>query len=268
MMFGLKRAQITAAMTDLHDGIGNWRLWHLMAWQDIKQRYRRSTLGPIWLVLSMAVQILVMGIVFTYIFKSAYSRYLPYICAGLVFWTLITQVINEGAMAFITSTPYMSQIKRPFTIYLMQNVWRNVIILGHNFVVYIIVALVFLVEPSRSILLWPVGLFVNIVCVSWMALVVAIVSVRFRDVPMIVQSILTVMFWWTPLMYYPEQLGSLERIVEFNPFTHMLALVREPLLGQTPSLVNWLVALGMAVLGWGITILFFARFRARIAYWL
>lgn len=268
MMFGLKRAQIAAAMADLYDGIGNWRLWHLMAWQDIKQRYRRSTLGPIWLVLSMAVQILVMGVLFTYVFKSPFGRYLPYLCAGIVFWTLIVQVINEGAMAFIASAPYMTQIKRPFTIYLMQNVWRNVIILGHNFVVYVIVALIFLVAPSSSILLWPLGLFLNIVCISWMALVVGVVSVRFRDVPMIVQSLWTVMFWLTPIMYSPEQVGSLGRFVEFNPFTHVLALVRAPLLGETPSLVNWLVTLGMAVFGWGITILFFARFRARIAYWL
>lgn len=53
--------QLSLAMTDLRAGILEWRLWGLLGWQDIKQRYRRSTLGPLWLTVSTAVQMAVMG---------------------------------------------------------------------------------------------------------------------------------------------------------------------------------------------------------------
>jgi ABC-type polysaccharide/polyol phosphate export permease len=101
-----------------------------------------------------------------------------------------------------------------------------------------------------------------------MALVCAIVSARYRDVPVIIGNIIAVLFWLTPLMYFPEQLGRRRYIADYNPFTHMIALVREPLLGGAPSLNDWLVVLAMAVFGWIGTFLFFARFRARIVYWL
>ena len=101
-----------------------------------------------------------------------------------------------------------------------------------------------------------------------MALVAAVVSARYRDIPVMIQNILTILFWLTPLMYFPEQLGRRRFIADYNPFTHMIALVREPLLGGTPTLCDWLAVLGIAVFGWIGTFLFFARYRARIVYWL
>lgn len=150
----------------------------------------------------------------------------------------------------------------------MQIVWRNVIILGHNFVIYIVIALIFAVRPSISILLWPIGLLLVLASVSWMALVAGIIAARFRDVPMIIQSIFNVLFWLTPLVYYPEQLGEARYLADFNPFTHLMALLRSPLLGETPSPTDWLVTLAVVILGWAGTFLFFARFRSRVVYWL
>jgi ABC-type polysaccharide/polyol phosphate export permease len=60
--------------------------------------------------------------------------------------------------------------------------------------------------------------------------------------------------------------GPRRFIADYNPFTHMIALVREPLLGDTPSLTDWLVVLAIAVVGWIGTFLFSARFPARIVY--
>jgi len=117
-------------------------------------------------------------------------------------------------------------------------------------------------------LLWPFGFALSVICLSWMALVAAIISARYRDVPLMVQNALNILFWFTPLMYFPEQLHSKRFIVDYNPFTHIIALMRGPLLGDTPTLNDWLVVLAIAVIGWAATFLFFARFRSRIVYWL
>jgi ABC-type polysaccharide/polyol phosphate export permease len=127
---------------------------------------------------------------------------------------------------------------------------------------------IFFVAPGPSILLWPLGLALAIIAISWVALVAAILSARYRDVPIMITNILNILFWFTPLMYLPEQLGSKRFIADYNPLTHIVALVREPLLGGAPTLNNWLVVLAVAVFGWVGAFLFFARFRARIVYWL
>lgn len=267
-MLALTTRQVDSAADDLWTGISSWRLSHFLAWQDIKQRYRRSTLGPIWMTLSFGIQIFTMGVLSSFLFGAELAKSLPYVCAGMLLWALITQIITDGASLYVSAARYITQLKCPLTVFLLQTVWRNLIIAGHNASVYILIAVFFVVVPGVGILLWPLGLLLVVICLSWMALVIAIVSARYRDVPLIITNILAILFWFTPLMYFPEQLGSKRFIADYNPFTHIIALVREPLLGGLPSLNDWLVVLAMTVLGWAGTFLFFARFRSRIVYWL
>lgn len=267
-MFALTWRQVGSAFDDLDSGLRAWRLSQFLAWQDIKQRYRRSTLGPIWLTLSFGVQMLTMGVISSLLFGGSFEKSLPYVSAGMLLWFLITQMINDGAVLFVSAAQYITQIKSPLTVFLMQTIWRNLFVAAHNAAIYLIVAAIFVVVPGPSILLWPLGFILVIICLTWMVLVSAVISARYRDVPVMIQNVLNILFWCTPLMYFPEQLGKNRFIADYNPFTHMIALVREPLLGMTPSLNDWLIVLAIAVFGWTGTFLFFARFRARIVYWL
>lgn len=267
-MFAVTYSQLDAAIADVRSGLASWRLSGLLAWQDIRQRYRRSTLGPIWLTLSFGVQMLTMSIVSSFLFNSPIHRSVPFVCAGMLVWFMITQIINEGSMLFLSSSSYLFQIKRPLTIFVVQVLLRNLIVAAHNVFTYLVIAVVFLVVPSPSIVLWPLALLLILVCLSWIVFLCAIVSARYRDVPLIIQNILTILFWFAPLMYFPEQLGHRAYILDYNPFTHMIALLREPLLGNVPTLTNWLVVIGVTIAGWLFTLAFFARFRARIVYWL
>lgn len=56
--------------------------------------------------------------------------------------------------------------------------------------------------------------------------------------------------------------------IEFNPFYHFIELVRAPLLGHAPENASWFVAVGLAVFGWAVALVFFGKYRWRVAYWL
>lgn len=267
-MFGLTRRQVDLACADLVAGIVGWRLGALFAWQDIKQRYRRSTLGPIWLTLSSGIQMLVMGTMSSLLFNTPVHKSLPYVCAGGLFWALITSTINEGGTLLISVSSYITQIKISFSTFFTQILIRNTIVFAHSFIIYVFVAVYFGVIPGLGIVLWPLAILLNLICIAWMVVIVSIVSARYRDIPMIVQNMFTFLFWLTPIMYFPEQLGKNGFILEFNPLTHMIAIMRDPLLGYPSNLVNWGVCIGIAVCGWGTAFLLFARFRGRIVYWL
>jgi ABC-type polysaccharide/polyol phosphate export permease len=79
-----------------------------------------------------------------------------------------------------------------------------------------------------------------------------------------------VLFYATPIIWSVEMLQQRFALVflNMNPFYHLLSVVREPLLGATPSATNWLVAIFMAVVGWAFALFFFNRYRKRIPYWL
>jgi lipopolysaccharide transport system permease protein len=269
MVLGIDRQNIGAAIEDMRGGIAAWRLWSLYGLNDVKLRYRRSTLGPFWATLSMAVVILVTGFVLSFLFQSPLERFLPYICISLILWNLLTGMVTEGSSTFIASAELILQVKRPLFTYLWQTLWRNLIVGAHTFLVFFVVAFAFGMFPRLTYLLEVPGLIVFLVNAAWMTVIAAIVSTRYRDMPQIVTNLFTVLFWLTPILYEPHQaVGFMAKVVEYNPLYHVFEVARRPLLLELPTATNWVAAIATAVIGWGFTILLFARTRKRIPYWL
>lgn len=264
------RKNLSLAIDDLFEGVRLWRLWYMLGLNEITHRYRRSTLGPFWLTLSIGVQILVMGFLFGYLFQHKIERFLPFLCISLILWNFLSATIMDGATTLTGASSLITQVKRPFSVYILQTIWRNIVILGHTIVIFVIIALVYGMYPNSTSVFVPIGFFLFLANISWVAMFTAILSARYRDVPMIVQNAFTVLFWLTPIFYMPVQLGEglIAKIVVFNPLFHIIEVIRAPLLLETPTTTNWLVAAGGAAIGWIITILLFSRTRARIPYWI
>jgi lipopolysaccharide transport system permease protein len=233
-------------------------------------RYRRSTLGPFWATLSMGIQILITGFVMSYLFHTTVDRFLPFVAIGLIMWNTLTGIVSDAALAFISAADLILQVKRPLSVYLFQVVWRNMIIAGHSIVIFFIVAFVFGLFPGPTYILVIPGIALFFLNAVWMAGIAAILSTRFRDIPMIVTSVFMALFWLTPVVYELHQLGGggMGRLIVFNPLYHILEVLRAPLLLSAPTAVNWAVAAGSAIVGWLLLIMLFARARARIPYWL
>lgn len=268
-LLGIGENQVEKAVQEIWAALSAWRLWTLFGFNDVKMRYRRSTLGPFWATLSMGVQILITGFVMAYLFHIALQRFLPFIAIGLIIWNTLTAIISDASQAFIGSADLILQIKRPLFIYLLQVIWRNIIVAAHSIVVFFIVAFLFGLYPSPAYVLAIPGLALFLLNTAWIAGVAAILSTRFRDIPMIVTNVLTALFWLTPVVYDLDQLtGRIKTLIFWNPLYHILEVFRAPLLLAEPTAVNWLVAGGSAILGWTLLILLFARTRTRIPYWL
>jgi ABC-type polysaccharide/polyol phosphate export permease len=259
---------MNTAISDVRQTVISYRIWHLLAMQDIRQRYRRSTLGPFWITLSTMISIIALSIVYTKIFKMPTEEYLPFLAIGLVFWTFISSLIVESCSVFITAEGIIKQVNLPFGIHVVRMVWRNIIVLGHNLVVAIVVMIYAKISLTLSVLLiFPALVLVAITGVAIGYLMGALCT-RFRDVPQVVSSLIQVLFYVTPVIWKPQLLVGHEELLYFNPTYHFLEILRAPLLGQNASLLSWVVSFGMAIVTSLIAIIFISRYRQRIAYWL
>ena len=168
----------------------------------------------------------------------------------MLLWTLDHADHQRWRRLFVSTSRFITQIKCPLTVFLMQTICRNLIVAAHNATIYLSSPCSWRSFPVRASCCGRWASSWSLICLSWIALVAAVISARYRDVPLMIQNILNILFWFTPLMYFPEQLGQQTVLADYNPFTHMIALMREPLLGGTPSLNDWLVVLALAVFGW------------------
>lgn len=259
-----------SAVQDTWAALANFRLAAILGWQDVAQRYRRSRIGAFWLTVNMGVMIGALGLVFGTIFRSPMSEFLPFICIGLILWSYFAQTINESCLSFISSSDTILQLPIPFFTYILKTWWKNTIIFAHNFVIFPIVMLLFGRFVDWHALIAIPGFVLASINLLWMGLLLAILCARYRDLTQIVQNIMQVGLYVTPIMWMPKLLPerASKSLLDWNPFYHLISNIREPLLGGMPTLLNWGVALGLAIVGWSVTLVFFNRYRRRIAYWL
>ncbi|WP_233880360.1 ABC transporter permease [Paraburkholderia flagellata] len=259
---------LTLSLTDLKQSLASWRLWTLLGWLEIRQRYARSRIGPFWLTISMGVLIASLGVVYGTLFGQPMHDYLPFLAASLVLWGLFSQTINEGSLAYINSASYIRQMSTPKLIYMLQVVWRNLIVTAHNFVIIIGLLLIFGVKDWEILPLFIPAVLIFILNALWISMVAGLLSARFRDLPQIISALLQVAFYITPIIFRPNALNRFSFIVEWNPLAYLIDVVRGPLIGQMPSALTWGITIGMAVIGWPIALLLTGRYLKRIPYWI
>ena len=256
------------AVSDIVTGACATHLWARLGWQDIRGRYRRSVLGPLWITLSMGLLVTLLGVHYGRMFGVRVGEYLPHLTLGFVLWSFLSAVINEGCQTFLAARHMIHQVPLPLSLHVYRVVWRNLTVLGHNASVFVVVAAVFAVVPGWTALLALPGLALACVNAVWVALLLGACSARYRDVPPIVASVTRIVFFATPILWMPDALPERTAFVALNPFHHAIEVVRAPLLGTAPALASWLWVGGLAVVGWLATLTLFARLRPRVAYWL
>jgi len=146
---------------------------------------------------------------------------------------------------------------------------RNLVAFAHNFLIIPLVFILFFYAPSPVALLAIPGLLLVLVAVFTASVSLAILCTRFRDMQQIVSNLLQLAFFVTPIMWHVEQLGRNAFYIEvFNPFAAFLRIVSEPILGHVPATQTYLSVLIYLAILMAIAWPVFAKFRARIVYWL
>ena len=255
------------SMRDLAEGVRRHELWLRFAVHDIKKRFRRSVLGPFWITLTMGITVGALGFVFSSIFQQDISNFLPYLAVGLIFCGFYTSVINESGETYLAAASQMKNIAAPISIYIYRTFARNVIILAHNMVIYLIVYALFIHTISWHYLLIIPGLLIFFANVFFASMIVAVVSARFRDIPIILTNVLQVVFFITPIFWDANLIKGKVVFIQLNYFYHLLQIVRAPLLGQAPAMLSWAMTSVAAVVAAALAVRLYRRAYPRIPYW-
>ncbi|MBB3175149.1 lipopolysaccharide transport system permease protein [Endobacter medicaginis] len=255
------------AIADLRASLALWRLGTTLAWTDIKGRYRGSILGPFWVTASTAVMIAALGILYAALFGQSLTDYLPFLTLSLVLWGYLSTVTTEACSCFSGAESAIRARRTPFLLLVGRIVLRNVIVLGHNVLVVVVVFALFGVHPGLTALWCLPGLVLWLLDSIAITVLLGTLGARFRDIPPIVGSLLQIAFFISPVIWKPELIPHAKTWMRFNPFYSLLDVIREPLLDHAVPPVVWgLACVYSALLCLGAAALFL-RVRCRLAYW-
>jgi lipopolysaccharide transport system permease protein len=256
-----------AALEDIVTGLRRWRLPAALARLDIRNRYRGSVLGPFWLTLSTAVMVFGLGFLYSSLFKLPLADYLPFIAVSLIVWGMISQVVADACTSLTSAEGIIRQLPLPFSVHALRCVFRNALVTAHSLPLIVLVFAVTGTMPGPEVVLLIPGLALVAANAFSVALLLGMLCARFRDIAPIVGSLMQLAFFMSPVIWKPELLGERAVWLPLNPFYALMETVRGPLVeGGVPGIV-WLAAVLYTLLVGAMALIFFIRFRNRIAFW-
>jgi lipopolysaccharide transport system permease protein len=263
----ISSANIKTVIEDLKLSIINYRYCLSLGIQDIKQRYARSPIGALWFAINSAIWILTIGFIFSHLFKTSLTNFLPYFAVGYLIWNFISTCITEGSQTFIANKELILNLNLPLSTYILRVIVRNTIIFFHNIIILPLL-FIYLSVPVNYNILWVLPAFLLIVInLLWIILVCAIINTRYRDFYQVLTNLMQIFFYLTPILWYPSLVDN-NPVILINPFLHLINIIREPILGNFPSTLSFFFCFFLAFFGFMIAFIVFKKAILKIQYWL
>jgi ABC-type polysaccharide/polyol phosphate export permease len=263
------RALSKSGTADLVEGVRQWRLWYLMGSGEMRRRYARSRLGQIWIVLTSAIAISTIGVVWSYLWSQPVGETLPYVAVGLVVWQLIAAVLTEATTLLPANSRYFHNQCMPVSTIVFALAFRHTATFFMSLIFPLILAAGLGLRPSSSAFLAIPGVLLTLVWCLWMSLLLSILCARYRDIIQVVNNAIQVAIFITPVLWMPELLpASVRDLLPWNPFAVFVAIVRDPLLGRDVSWAYWGSAALFSLGGFLASLPLLGRGRRHIVYWI
>ena len=212
--------------------------------RDIKIKYRRSILGVSWTLLNPLCMMAVLSVVYMNLFKFAVDNFPLYLLCGQLVFNFFSESTTSSMGAIISNSALIKKVYMPKYLFVLSRVVSSVINLGASFCALIVVMVVTRAELHWTVLLAWIPLVILIVFSVGMGLLLAALTVKFRDIMHLYSVFVTALMYLTPVIYPMNILPEwLAKIVLLNPLTSMVMMFRDTIMyNSLPDLVSLIIS--------------------------
>lgn len=245
--------------------------WFYSAWLEFLIRYRRTALGPAWMLVGPGLFIVLLGGLYADIGGHGGEKFVPHLATGLVCWTLINGCTLGSTTVFQRSRAQILQGNVGLFDIVMIDVFSTILTFAHQLIILVFVFAFYRIPLTLYSLVSLVGFVLVVVNGIWLSAVFGIIGARYRDLAEVVQAVMRIAFLATPILWMADKdsrVGSLAIYVLLNPFFHFLELIRAPLLGVAIAPASWAVVLAITLAGFAVARFTMARYARYVALWI
>ncbi|OGM15236.1 hypothetical protein A2V56_04150 [Candidatus Woesebacteria bacterium RBG_19FT_COMBO_42_9] len=239
-----------------------------MTEREFKTRYKRAIFGFIWVLINPILQMLIIGIIFSYFIDI--PNYFIFLFSGLMPWNFITATMTRGTPSFVSERLLIKKAKFPLEAIPLSVIFSNFIHLGVSVFLFLGVLVVLGGGGNISLVFLFLSLIWLLLLSSGLVFFTSTLHVKFRDINFITQAFLIVLFYATPILYdlslIPERLWF---IFYLNPLTSIVMLFQCSFTGQcrlNPNIVGVNILIGIIVVLCGVIV--FRKNKRNLVDWL
>ena len=256
---------LRSAFVDIRAGLALKRVWMALATEDIDDQHRRTTLGPIWLLVNYLAFVGTFLVLFGR--GSGSPNISAYIAIGLLVWFYMAEVIGSSISLFAREEAFIKGTTLPLSVYVLRQTAQSIIRSGYAVVGCLAILLLTGTLPQLSWFPSLLGLLLLLVTTPAVIIVCAIGGAFFPDLQFIISNFLRIGLFITPIFWvYTGEGGVRELFYYWNPFTYFLEIVRVPILTGTVPLGAFTACLLMGLALWIAALLLLGRYRREVVF--
>lgn len=219
----------STAWADIRSALKLKNVWIALASEDISDQHKRTSLGPLWLLINY------LAFCFTFIVIFGRGQGEPdfpaYIALGLSTWFFISEIITLSVTLFTREEGFLKGTTLPISTYALRLMMQSTIRLGFTLVGCIAILILNNTGLSLGWLYAAAGIALLLLIAPAVIITLAFLGAFFPDSQFIISNVMRVSMFLTPIFWHPANKGGLRQILyDWNPFTYFLEIVREPIL--------------------------------------
>lgn len=256
-------------LSDSLTSLRHWRVWLFLGLQDVKARFRRSVIGPLWILLNLLIFVGAAGFVYGVMFGQAMDEFLPFLITGVTIWSFVVATLSEAGSTFIGAEGYIKQFSYPKQIYLLRGLVNYLVNLLIGFGAIVPMQIFFGRFDWLGWVYCIPGLVLLVISGLGHIAIGAYLGTRFRDWPYALSGLLQVLFFLTPIMFPVKILQDrkLDFVYQYNPLYYLIDVVRHPITtGTFAPIAHYGYALVYAAIVWGLAALVARALDRRLVF--
>jgi len=261
----MNKKMILNFVKDLTSSIKSSQYLFHSALLEVKYKYKRSILGPLWIMLTTAIFITVISLVYKQLFNIEIANLLPYLSLGYILWILFSSIILESINILNENRAIINDMKINYFDLIIKNIFKNFILFFHNFILVAIIFLYLKITPTVFIFFGFLNLFICGFSMIFISYFISIFTLRYKDIGQFLSSIMFLFFLITPIFWEAKLLGN-SNLLLYNYFYYLIDFVRQPILGNNLELSFYMIIFTANL--FFILLSFFAyNFKKKVIFW-
>lgn len=226
----------------LHDVWEFRELLYFLIWRELRSRYRQMALGPLWIIITPLINMVVFTVIFGKLAKLS-SDGLPYpifAYAALLPWGLFATSASRAATSLVMNLRVISKVYFPRLVIPLAASVVGVVDFCMSFVILLGMMLYYGITPTAAVVTVPLFLLLAVATALAVGLWLAALAVKFRDVRYGVDFLLRIWMFACPIVYSISEVSTRVpevwlRVYQLNPMVHVVLGFRWALLRGSGS---------------------------------
>lgn len=210
--------------------------------REVKRKYARSYLGIVWSVLNPLMSMAVMSMIFSTMFRRSIENFPIYYLTGTIFWQLFSTATNTAMSAIVDNRSLLLKVKMSKNSFVLARIFTALTNFGYTCIAYVLMLVIFRIEPSWSMLLFPIPVLCCLLFSMGVGYFLSIIYVFFADIKYLYSVILTLWMYLCAIFYPVENLSpEMQQLIGFNPVYLFISFARKCVMYQVyPEPMEWI----------------------------